>query len=119
NRLYALSQFSGLSIVDISDPTDLDLIGNYRSTAQPFEMYLEGSVAYVMYNGWYSHVYDEDSDSYRWETTSRMQAIDVSNPSDIKVIGDIEVPGAIADSRKVGDIIYLATHQGDYCWRCD
>src|SRR5690606_1800052 len=119
NRLYALSQFSGLSIIDLSDPTDLGIVGNYRSTAYPFEMYLEGDVAYVMYNGWYSYVYSEDEGVYRWESTSRMQAIDVSDPANIEVIGDIEVPGAIADSRKVGNIIYLATHQSGYCWGCD
>ena len=119
NHLYALSRYSGLSVIDITDRADLRLIGNYRSSGDPFEMYLEGSVAYVMYNSWYSYVYDEVADGYLWETTSRMQALDLSDPANIEVIGDLEVPGQIADSRKVGDVIYLATHQSGYCWDCD
>lgn len=119
NRLYALSQFSGMSIVDIGDPTNLRLEGSYRGSGVPFEMYLEGDVAYVMYNGWYSYVYDEEAGGYQWTTTSRMQALDVSRPANIQAIGDLEVPGQIADSRKVGDVIYLATHQSGNCWDCD
>lgn len=119
NRLYALSHYSGLSIVNIADPTNLKLVGNYRSSADPFEMYLEDGVAYIMYNGWYSYVHNEEDNTYSWQTTSRMQAVNVSDPADIKVIGDLEVPGQIADSRKVGDVIYLATHENGWCYGCD
>lgn len=119
NLLYALSAYSGLSVVDLSDPSDLKLIGNHRSSGDPFEMYLEGSVAYVMYNSWYSYEYDDATESYTWQTTSRMRALDLTDPSNIQVLGDLEVPGQIADSRKVGDVIYLATHQSVGCWDCD
>lgn len=117
--LYALSQFSGMTIVDVSNPADLQIVGNYRTSATPFEMYLEGGTAYVMYNGWYSLVYDEQLESHRWETTSRMQAVDVSDPESPHMIGDYEVSGSIVDSRKVGDVIYLATHETSWCYGCD
>lgn len=48
DRLYALSRYSGLTIIDVSDATDLKLRGSHRSTATPFEMYIEGERAYVM-----------------------------------------------------------------------
>ncbi len=119
DRLYALSQFSGLSIIDIHDPTSLSLLGTYRASAVPFEMYLEGDTAYVMFNGWSSYVFDEAAGGYQWVTTSRMQALDVSDPSSVRLIGDHEVNGEISDSRKVGDVLYLVTHQSSWCWGCD
>src|SRR5688572_6103795 len=33
DTLYALSRYSGMTIIDLSDPTQLRVLGNYRSTA--------------------------------------------------------------------------------------
>lgn len=119
DRLFALSQYSGLSVVDVSNPASLRLVGNLRFQAVPFEMYLEGTTAYVMFNDYGYYDVDEANGAWVWVSTSRMQAIDVSDPAAPRVIGESLVPGTIADSRKVGDIIYLVTHQSSYCWNCD
>lgn len=116
--LYALSAYTGLTIVDISDPSDLGVVGTYRSSATPFEMYLRDGLLYVMYNGYYTYEVD-DAGNWTWQQTARMQALDVSDPSDVVLAGDAEVPGSISDSRMVGDVIYLVTNQNGYCWRCD
>lgn len=116
-RLYALSRYSGLSVVDVSDPGALRLLGSYRTGAIPFEMYLEDDRAYVMYNGWGTYSYDESG--YSYDVASRVQALDVSDPAAIQLLGDEEIPGTISDSRKVGDVLYLVTHENGYCWGCD
>jgi uncharacterized secreted protein with C-terminal beta-propeller domain len=117
DRLYALSRFSGLSVVDVSNPSALRLEGVYRSAAEPFEMYVEDGLVFAMFNGWYSYQCDAQG-LCSWQTTSRMQALDARDPSNIRLLADHEVPGYIDDSRRVGDVLYLATHEDGYCWGC-
>jgi hypothetical protein len=118
DRLYALSRYSGLTVIDASNPAALRVEGVYRSAAEPFEMYVEDGLVYAMFNGWYSYSCD-DGGFCSWQTEARVQAIDTRNPQNIQVLADLEVPGYIADSRRVGDIMYLATEQWGGCWGCE
>ncbi len=118
DRLYALSRFNGLTIIDASNPAALRLEGTYRAAAEPFEMYVQDGIVYAMFNGWYSYQCDT-SGACSWQTESRVQAIDTRDPSNIRLLADLEVPGYIADSRRVGDVMYLVTEQYGYCWGCD
>jgi len=117
-KLYALSRYSGLSVIDVADPADLELLGSHKTSAIPFEMYVEGDRAYVMYNGWGRYEINDDG-NYSWQTTSRIQALDVSNPADIVLLGQHDMPGELSDSRKVGDVLYLVTYENGYCWGCE
>ncbi|HSC86868.1 MAG TPA: beta-propeller domain-containing protein [Polyangiaceae bacterium] len=117
DRLYALSQYAGLSVIDVSDPTKLRVLGSYRATAMPFEMYVKDGVAHVLFNEFVSWTYDTDAWSY--QGSARVQVLDLRDPSKIALLGESEVPGSIADSRKVGDVLYLVTNQDGYCWNCD
>jgi hypothetical protein len=117
DRLYALSRFSGLSIVDVSNPAALRLEGVYRSAAEPFEMYVEDGRVFAMYNGWYTYACDEQQ-ICGWQTTSRMLALDARDPAHVQLLAEYEVPGSILDSRQVGDVLYLATQEYGYCWGC-
>jgi hypothetical protein len=118
DRLYALSRYSGLSIIDVSNPASLRMEGVYRSAAEPFEMYVEDGIVFAMFNSWYNYECDADG-ACGWQTTSRMQALDTRDPSNIRLLADAEVPGNISDSRRVGDVLYLATIENGYCWGCD
>jgi hypothetical protein len=118
DKLYALSRYAGLTIIDVSDPEKLRTLGNHRVNATPFEMYLQGDVAYVMFNDFGNHVRDDESGAWSWQSASRMQALDVKNPARIRLIGDQEIAGTISDSRLVGDVVYLATYEDGYCWEC-
>jgi uncharacterized secreted protein with C-terminal beta-propeller domain len=117
DRLYALSRFSGLSIIDVSNPSALRLEGVYRSAAEPFEMYVQDGLVFAMFNGWYSYQCDARG-ACNWQQTSRMQALDARDPAHITLLADYEVPGGIDDSRRVGDVLYLATHEAGGCWGC-
>jgi hypothetical protein len=81
DTLYALSRYSGLTIIDLANPADLQVLGTYRSTAMPFEMYLESGTAYIMFNDYYHREWDEEAGYYVWQSTSRMLALDVSTQS--------------------------------------
>ena len=117
DRLYALSEFSGMTIIDAADPDDLAVLGRYRLHATPFEMYLEQDVAFIMYHGYGRHVFDEDEETYSWRTSSYLAAVDASDPGEPVLIGDVELPGRIQDSRRKGDLLYIVTHESG-CWGC-
>lgn len=119
DKLYALSRYSGLAIIDVSDPAHLSLLGRYKSTATPFEMYVEGERVYVMYNDYGHYELDEQAGYWIYRTASRIEALDVSNPSSISKLGAYDLAGSLSDSRKVGDVLYLVTYESGYCWNCD
>jgi len=119
SRLYALSRYSGLSVIDIDNPKDLRLLGSHRASATPFEMYVEGERAYVMYNGWGQYSYNTQGGYWGWQTTSHVQALDLSDPAAIAVLGEHDMPGELSDSRKVGDVLYLVSYENGSCWDCD
>jgi hypothetical protein len=81
-------------------------------------MYVEDGIVYAMFNGWYTYACDA-AGSCGWQTESRVQALDTRDPARIQLISDLEVPGSIADSRRVGDVLYLATEEWASCWGCD
>lgn len=118
NRLYALSQYSGLSIIDISAQNQLTLVGRYQASGVPFEMYLKDNVVYAMFSSWGQYIYDEAEESYKWVQSSRVEALDVSNPASIEALGAFDIPGSISDSRVVGDVLYTVTYENGYCWSC-
>lgn len=119
DTLYALSTFNGLSLIDISDPQDLKMLGLYRTLATPFEMYLQGDTVIAMFNNYSSYLYDEQLQGYVWRNTSRVQALNTADPANITVIGEFDVPGNVTDSRIVGDVMYLVTEQYQGCWMCE
>ena len=118
-RLYALSRYGGLSIIDITNPDKLKLLGRKRMDAMPFEMYVRGGQAYVMLNQFGHWVAAADGWGGEWVQSSEMLALDVTNPANITELSSYDVPGDIADSRMVGDALYLVTYENGYCWRCN
>lgn len=118
NRLYALSRYGGLAVVDITDPDHLKLVGRKRTDGIPFEMYVRNGRAYVMLNDFGRYVRTADSPYGQWVQSSEIVAIDVTTPQSMTEFAHYDVPGTIADSRIVGDALYLVTYENGYCWRC-
>ena len=117
-RLYALSRYGGLAVVDVSDPDHLKLLGRKRTEGIPFEMYVRNGRAYVMMNEYGKWVRNEGSYYGRWIQTSELLSFDVSNPASITELAHYDVPGSISDSRAVGDVLYLVTNESGGCWGC-
>lgn len=118
DRLYALSAIGGLTVVDIADPDDLKLLGRFRATATPFEMYVRDETVFVLFNGYGEYTYDKTNESYTYYQTSYVMALDVTDPSVISERERFEIPGYIADSRLVGDALYVVAYDDSYCYRC-
>lgn len=118
DRIYALSPYGGLGVVDAADPDDLELRGRWRTSAQPFEMYVDDGRVLAMFTDYGANVYDEGSGTYQWRTSSRMVALDARDPSKISVLGEFVLPGWIQDSRRVGDVVYVVTQEEGGCWGC-
>jgi hypothetical protein len=116
--LYALSQYGGLAVIDVSDPDHMKLLGRKRTDGLPFEMYVEHGKAYVMMNNFGRWVESADHRSGQWVETSELLTFDVSNPTAIKEISHYDVPGEVSDSRLIGDTLYLVTFENGYCWNC-
>jgi hypothetical protein len=119
NTLYAVSRYGGLSIIDISNPSALRMLGRFRTQAMPFEMYVRDGTAYLMLNDYGHWISGTDGYGGSWVQSSEILALDVRNPSAITALATYDVPGDISDSRMVGDVMYVVTSENGYCWSCD
>jgi hypothetical protein len=119
STLYAMSRTGGLSIIDVGTPTDLKILGRYRTSFTPFEMYVKDGVVFAMYTDWGQFVLkDGTDDEYEWKQTSQLLALDATDPTSIAKIGEFALPGEISDSRMVGDVLYTVSYQNGSCWDC-
>jgi hypothetical protein len=120
DKLFALSAYSGLAVVDVSAPSDaLPVLGRHRMQGMPFEMYVDGGQVFAILSESGTYAWDEEASAYVYHTASRLMALDASDPADIAVRGEFEMPGTIQDSRRVGDILYLVTYEDGWCWGCE
>lgn len=117
-RLYALSQYGGLSVIDISVRDHMRLLGRKKVQAQPFEMYVRDSVVFALYNGYGEYVKGAKEGSWTWVNTSYVMAFDTTNPTNPVTIGRFSIPGTIQDSRIVGDVMYVVGYESNGCWGC-
>jgi hypothetical protein len=112
-RLYALSRYRGLSIIDVSNPSAPSLLGEYRAEARPARLFVEDGIVYAMFSSWRTYRCEDDAQTCGWASTDRIQALDTRDPASIQVLADIELPGSITDSSRLGDVLYLTTHERD------
>ena len=117
--LYAMSRSGTVSLVDVSTPGVLTLLGQTTLQGQPFEMYLRGSYLVVMSNaavatdGTYGTTQTVDEGA-----GAIVGVIDVHNPATPTLLTPLKVPGEIADSRIVGNVLYLASYENAACFGC-
>ena len=130
-KLYALSAAGTVSVVDVSVPSQLALLGQTRMAGEPFEMYRRGDFLITMWNGSFSATGSANPPLPEQSNTryvpppprdpnsgAAVVVIDVRDPSRIRPIATFPVPGELADSRIVGDVLYLATYQNAKCYNC-
>jgi uncharacterized protein (TIGR03382 family) len=119
-RLFAMSKSGSVSVIDVSVAGKLTLLGQTRVQGQPFEMYLRGDVILAMANG---AVDATGAASYGEQvnpeaTSAQVIALDVHDPAHITTVVTLGVAGEIADSRIVGNVLYLATYENSQCYGC-
>jgi hypothetical protein len=119
DKLYALSPYSGLTVVDMTNPDALRALGTWETDAEPFEMYVEAGQVFMMFNDYGFWEWDESIDDWSYQSSSRLVALDAGNPDEIAVEGEFTLPGRIQDSRRIGDVLYVVTMEDGWCWDCD
>lgn len=125
-KLYAMSRSGSVSVVDVSAPGKLRLLGQMRLAGEPFEMYRRGNLLVAMTNGAFAPdgtaVPVRSKSSYYYSRPADAGAgvvvVDVADPSKPRLVDTFPIPGEIADSRVVGDVLYLATFENARCWGC-
>jgi hypothetical protein len=118
STLYAMSRTGGLSVIDVSKPAALKILGRYRTSFTPFEMYVRDGIVFAMYSDWGQFVEDEATQQWSWKQSSSLLALDVSKPAAIQKLAQFDLPGEISDSRLVGDVLYAVSYQNGSCWQC-
>jgi hypothetical protein len=132
--LYAMSASGNLAIIDVSVPGSLTLLGTTMLPGQPFEMYERGSVVLAMTNSAFDSAGNPipvasapaggASSTPSTPSTpdpndgAALLALDVSHPGAVKTLATFPVPGQIADSRIVGNVLYLVTYENGTCYQC-
>ena len=119
DRLYAMSRYGGIAVIDISDLDQLELLGRHKIEATPFEMYVKDGIVFALYQDYGEYVIDEDDGTAAWTQTSHVVVVDAKSPGNMTELSRFAVPGSISDSRIVGDILYVAAFENGYCWGCE
>jgi hypothetical protein len=112
NRLYTLSKAAGLSIIDLSVADQLKLIGQYRFTSMPFEMFVRGDTVIALLR---EVPIATDSGN---ALTSRIVSFDATTPSSIRELSHIDVPGTISEGRILDNTLYVASYESNSCYDC-
>ena len=110
--LYALNQYRGLYVIDITDPDQATIQGHLDVFGYPVEMYVRDGRAYIVLSD-YFRVWASLEDPEA-EIGSAIVAVDVSVPSSPLEISRFWIPGYITDTRAVGDVIYGVSNR--YSW---
>jgi hypothetical protein len=140
DRLYTMSKAAGLAVVSVAAADQLTLMGKHALAGQPFEMYRRGDVVFAMSNNAFDRDGKEVSQtgvgtspanlpppstsptdpprSAPVTGSAQIVALDAKYPSSIRKIASFEVPGEIADTRVVGDVLYVVSYEGDACHGC-
>ncbi|MBO1047272.1 MAG: DUF4347 domain-containing protein [Dolichospermum sp. DEX182a] len=92
NYAYVADGYSGLQIIDISNPTTPTLKGNYDTSGSAVGVQVVGNYAYVADGG------------------SGLQIIDISNPTTPTLKGNYDVYGSVFGVQVVGNYAYVANY---------
>ncbi|WP_437307140.1 beta-propeller domain-containing protein [Sorangium sp. So ce388] len=117
-RLYAMSRYSGLSVIDASRRDGLRVLGTRRMSGTPVAMYLRDGILYALFSGWPHVVPDAQPGASHHEFTSRIEALDVSDPAEIQPVGSFDLPGKLTEARLAGDVLYAVAYEQGSCFGC-
>ncbi|MDD1462571.1 cadherin domain-containing protein, partial [Dolichospermum sp. ST_sed2] len=90
--------YSGLQIINISNPSAPTLIGNYNTSGIAWDVQIVGNYAYVAVINY----------AWRVDAFSGLQIINISNPSAPTLIGNYDTSSITYDVEIVGSYAYVA-----------
>jgi hypothetical protein len=126
-RLYALSRTGQLAVISIKDTEDLHVLGATALPGTPFEMYRRGHALITMNNN------AVDSGGREREplavtapalpaddaASAQIIVVDASNAAAPVRTQKLRVAGQIADSRMIGDVLYVLSYDNGSCFGCE
>ena len=118
-RLYTLSHYAGLSILDVSVQDELHMLGRYRTKGVPFSLFVRDHTVFLVFSSYAAWYWDEGRAGHLNQLTSRILALDTSDPANVVATGMLDVPGEIFGARVVGDKLYVVSFEDGYCYRCE
>lgn len=116
---YALNNFKGLFIIDVSKPDSPSITGHLDLKGSPVEMYILGTRAYVVASSQSYYPYadvallsansrsPDDAFAPPEFDGSKITIVDIADPANPATMGDIRLVGYASASRRVGDVIYV------------
>ena len=119
DRLYALSRYSGLTIIDVSNPARAAAGGRVPHRRRAVRDVRRGRHRVRDVQRLVLVRVRRRPASARWQTRAACRRSTRATRRTSSVLADLEVPGYIADSRRVGDVLYVATEEYGYCWGCE
>jgi hypothetical protein len=117
SRLYVLTRSGALAIIETHEGHTLQLLSTYPLGGKPLEFYVEGDRAHVLVNE--RERWIADGPGGRWASSSELITLDVSRGESPYELERFELPGSFTDSRKIGDRLYVVTHDSGTCAGCE
>lgn len=109
-RLLVLNAYRGLQVVDLSDLSHPRLVGRVPVVGTPVDLYVRGTTAHVLVSDAFAYVIAEDG-STRPTRGSRLVSVDVSDPANPQITGQLAIDGQVEESRLVGDVLYAVSRR--------
>ncbi len=112
--------YRGLQIIDFNDVRNPKIIGKFRTSGTPVEMYVYQEVAYLLLNNWQGY-YASARSSITAEPYygGMVMAIDLADPENPRLIDQEQVPGWIRTSRLVHGGGQAALYVAASLWQQD
>jgi len=107
NTLYIATTGKGLMSVDISDPKNPKPLDILQINGNLGELYFKDKTAFVLVT-WTNERAGSGPVSEYNKSTSKIIAVNVEDPAKLSIAGMLEIGEEIIDSKRIGDIIYLA-----------
>ncbi|MBI4576818.1 MAG: beta-propeller domain-containing protein [Planctomycetes bacterium] len=108
NLLYVLNTYRGLTVFDIADLDRPRRIGGVKVEGRPVDMYVrKGGTLVMLVADTLSHRPGAQDLAERFYRGSQAVVADVTSPASPRVTARIDLEGEVADSRIVGDVLYV------------
>jgi len=117
NGLLAnLNAYRGLQLIDIQDPSTPHIVGTYRVTGSPVEMYTHNNRAFILMNNWNGYYGSRTDIEVEQVHGGLLVVLDISNPAAPSLVDQGVIPGWIQKSRlrTEGDQAALYVVTSDY-----
>lgn len=107
NILWFVHQDKGFVSVDVSDPTNPEMLGAIKIKGTVREIYLHNKTAFIITKIYIDDLKDGRDEQFAGQYFSKIIAVDTSNPSKLSVSGEINIGGWLSESKRIGDILYF------------